>query len=112
MQWLFLSPFWLPAIIYFNLRAIARAGRRGELQGAGEWIRIAASEETLLRKIVECIGNFSEGRDSQVIDKIDAATQSVAGAVLLDRESDVDCTRSLITFCALPDAVVDAALDW
>src|SRR5436305_995621 len=110
MQWLFLSPFWLPAIIYFNLRAIARAGRRGELQGAGEWIRIAASEETALRKIVECIPNFSEGRNPQVIDEIIAAIQSVVGAVLLDRESDADHNRSVITFVAPPEAVVDAAL--
>ena len=82
----------------------------GELQGAGEWIRIAASEEAALRKIVECIPNFSEGRDSQVIDEIVAAIQLVAGAVLLDRESDADHHRSVITFVAPPEAVVDAAL--
>src|SRR5437868_5710955 len=97
-------------LIYFNLRAIARAGRRGELQGAGEWIRIAASEETALRKIVECIPNFSEGRNAQVIDEIVAAIQSVAGAVLLDREADADHHRSVITFVAPPGAVVDAAI--
>ncbi|MFL6275369.1 MAG: glutamate formimidoyltransferase [Blastocatellia bacterium] len=63
-----------------------------------------------MRKIVECIPNFSEGRDSRVIDEIVAAIQSVAGAVLLDRESDADHNRSVITFVAPPEAVVEAAL--
>jgi glutamate formiminotransferase / formiminotetrahydrofolate cyclodeaminase len=63
-----------------------------------------------LRKIVECIPNFSEGRDAQVIDQIVAAIQSVAGAVLLARESDADHNRSVVTFVAPPEAVVDAAL--
>jgi glutamate formiminotransferase/formiminotetrahydrofolate cyclodeaminase len=63
-----------------------------------------------LRKIVECIPNFSEGRDQNVLDQIVAAIQSVPGAVLLDRESDADHNRSVVTFVAPPEAVVDAAV--
>ncbi|MFL6214189.1 MAG: glutamate formimidoyltransferase [Blastocatellia bacterium] len=63
-----------------------------------------------MRKIVECIPNFSEGRDANMLDQIVAAIQSVPGAVLLDRESDADHNRSVITFVAPPEAVVDAAL--
>ena len=63
-----------------------------------------------MRKIVECIPNFSEGRDVNVLDQIVAAIQSVPGAVLLDRESDADHNRSVITFVAPPEAVVDAAI--
>jgi glutamate formiminotransferase/formiminotetrahydrofolate cyclodeaminase len=63
-----------------------------------------------LRKIVECIPNFSEGRRAEVIDKIVEAIKSVPGAVLLDRESDADHNRSVITFVASPDRVVDAAI--
>jgi glutamate formiminotransferase/formiminotetrahydrofolate cyclodeaminase len=63
-----------------------------------------------LRKIVECIPNFSEGRDANVLDQIVAAIQSVPGAVLLDRESDADHNRSVITFVAPPETVVDAAI--
>jgi glutamate formiminotransferase len=63
-----------------------------------------------LKKIVECIPNFSEGRNAQVIDQIVAAIRSVPGAVLLDRESDADHNRSVVTFVAPPEAVVDAAL--
>jgi len=60
--------------------------------------------------IVECIPNFSEGRRSEVIDQIVSAIQSISGAVLLDRESDPNHNRSVVTFVASPDRVVDAAI--
>jgi glutamate formiminotransferase len=63
-----------------------------------------------LRKIVECIPNFSEGRRAEVIDQIVDAIKSVPGAVLLDRESDADHNRSVVTFVAEPDRVVEAAI--
>src|SRR5262245_51609694 len=63
-----------------------------------------------MRKIVECIPNFSEGRRPEVIDEIVAAIQSVTGAILLDRESDPSHNRSVITFVAPPEVVVDAAI--
>jgi len=63
-----------------------------------------------MRKIVECIPNFSEGRRTEVIDEIVAAIKTVPGAVLLDRESDADHNRSVVTFVAPPDRVIDAAL--
>lgn len=63
-----------------------------------------------MRKIVECIPNFSEGRRSEVVDQIVAAIKSVPGAVLLDHESDADHNRSVVTFVAEPDLVVDAAI--
>jgi glutamate formiminotransferase len=63
-----------------------------------------------VRKIVECIPNFSEGRRTEVIDQIIAAIKSVPGAVLLDRESDPNHNRSVITYVAEPDVVVDSAI--
>jgi glutamate formiminotransferase/formiminotetrahydrofolate cyclodeaminase len=63
-----------------------------------------------LRKIVECIPNFSEGRSPEVIDQIVSAIKSVPGAVVLDRESDPNHNRSVITFVAPPDRVIDAAI--
>lgn len=63
-----------------------------------------------MRKIVECIPNFSEGRRPEVVDKIVAAIKTIPGAVLLDRESDPNHNRSVITFVAAPDRVVDAAI--
>lgn len=63
-----------------------------------------------MRSIVECIPNFSEGRRTEIIDDIVAAIRSVAGAVLLDRESDPNHNRSVVTFVAAPDRVVEAAV--
>lgn len=63
-----------------------------------------------MRKIVECIPNFSEGRRLEVVDEIVAAIKSTSGAVLLDRELDPNHNRSVITFVAAPDVAVEAAI--
>ncbi|MBI5670853.1 MAG: glutamate formimidoyltransferase [Chloroflexi bacterium] len=63
----------------------------------------------MTQKLVECIPNFSEGRRSRVVDAIVNAIQSVSGAVVLDRTSDHDHNRSVVTFVAPPDAAVEAA---
>lgn len=61
-------------------------------------------------RIVECIPNFSEGRDAAVVDAIVAAIEAVEGVYLLRRESDVDHNRSVVTFAGEPEAVVEAAV--
>ena len=63
-----------------------------------------------MRSIVECIPNFSEGRRNEVVDEIVAAIKSVSGVVLLDRESDPNHNRSVVTFVAPANCVVDAAV--
>lgn len=63
-----------------------------------------------MQKLVECIPNFSEGRRIAVIDQLIAAIKSISGVVILDRESDVDHNRSVITFVGSPARVVDAAV--
>ncbi|MEP7339316.1 MAG: glutamate formimidoyltransferase [Acidobacteriota bacterium] len=63
-----------------------------------------------MNKIVECIPNFSEGRDAQKIALIASAIDSVDGAAVLDRTMDADHNRAVITFAGLPDAVVEAAV--
>ena len=63
-----------------------------------------------MRSIVECIPNFSEGRRTEVVDQIVEAIKSVPGTVLLDRESDPNHNRSVVTFVATPDRVVEAAV--
>lgn len=62
------------------------------------------------RPILECIPNFSEGRDQGVVDRIVRAIVETPGVYLLRRESDVDHNRSVVTFAGDPDAVVDAAV--
>ena len=61
--------------------------------------------------LVECVPNFSEGKDQAVIGAIRAAIESVpgGGAQLLDVQTDASHNRSVFTFVAPPDAAVEAA---
>ena len=59
--------------------------------------------------LVECVPNFSEGRDRATIDALRSAIAAVAGAQLLDVQSDAAHNRSVFTFVAPPAAAVDAA---
>jgi glutamate formiminotransferase len=59
-------------------------------------------------RLVECVPNFSEGRDPAKIDAIAHAIRS-AGAVILDRTSDPDHHRSVITFAGPPEIAAEAA---
>lgn len=60
-------------------------------------------------RLVECIPNFSEGRRMEVVEQIVAAITSVEGVVLLDRHSDPDHNRTVVTFVGPPEAVEEAA---
>lgn len=64
----------------------------------------------MTRRLVECIPNFSEGRDRAKVDAIAAAIAAVPGALVLDLELDADHNRSVITFVAPPETVMEAAL--
>jgi len=59
--------------------------------------------------LVECVPNFSEGRDRATIDALRSAITEVAGVQLLDVQSDAAHNRSVFTFVAPPAAGVDAA---
>ncbi|HZB44953.1 MAG TPA: glutamate formimidoyltransferase [Pyrinomonadaceae bacterium] len=61
-------------------------------------------------RIVECVPNFSEGRDAGVVAQIAAAAESVAGALVLGTHIDPDHNRSVVTFVAPPEAIVEAAV--
>lgn len=61
-----------------------------------------------MAKIVECIPNFSEARRPEVIDQIVAAASSVAEVRMLDRSSDNDHNRTVLTFVGPPQAVSEA----
>ncbi len=60
-------------------------------------------------KLVECVPNFSEGRNKDVVDQIVSAIKSVTGVTLLDRSSDADHNRSVITFVGDASVVGEAA---
>jgi len=59
--------------------------------------------------LVECIPNFSEARRPEVVEEIMAAIQSVSDVHILDRHSDMDHNRSVITYVGPPEGVVEAA---
>jgi glutamate formiminotransferase/formiminotetrahydrofolate cyclodeaminase len=59
--------------------------------------------------LIECIPNFSEARRPEVIDQIVAAVQSVGEVKLLDRSSDLDHNRTVLTFAGSPAGVEEAA---
>jgi glutamate formiminotransferase/formiminotetrahydrofolate cyclodeaminase len=59
--------------------------------------------------LVECVPNFSEGRDQAVLDALRAAIVAVAGVRLLDVQADASHHRSVFTFVAPPVAAVEAA---
>ena len=63
-----------------------------------------------MNRLIECVPNFSEGRDPAKVDAIVAAMSSVPGVYVLDREMDADHNRCVITLAGDPDAVADAAL--
>ncbi|HTK80746.1 MAG TPA: glutamate formimidoyltransferase [Bacteroidota bacterium] len=62
-----------------------------------------------MKNIVECVPNFSEGRNSATIDAIAESIRGVAGVKLLSVEPDKDYNRTVVTFVGEPAAVVEAA---
>lgn len=61
------------------------------------------------KQIVECVPNFSEGRNMQIIKQITDEIESVKGVRLLDVDPGEATNRTVVTFVGEPDAVVEAA---
>jgi glutamate formiminotransferase / formiminotetrahydrofolate cyclodeaminase len=59
--------------------------------------------------IVECVPNFSEGRNRDTVQAILDAVTSTSDVVYLDHSMDPDHHRAVLTFCGAPEAVVEAA---
>ncbi len=59
--------------------------------------------------LVECVPNFSEGRDRAKIEEIAGAVRAVAGVQLLDVDAGPDANRTVVTFVGPPEAVAEAA---
>lgn len=62
-----------------------------------------------MKRIVECVPNFSEGRNKNTIEAIAQSIREVAQVALLNIEPDKDYNRTVVTFVGEPDAVVEAA---
>jgi glutamate formiminotransferase / formiminotetrahydrofolate cyclodeaminase len=63
----------------------------------------------MVRRIIECVPNFSEGRDMVIIRHITDVIQSVDGVKLLDVDPGKDTNRTVVTFVGEPEAVSEAA---
>jgi glutamate formiminotransferase / formiminotetrahydrofolate cyclodeaminase len=63
-----------------------------------------------MKRLIECVPNFSEGRDPVKVDAIIGTMSSVAGVYVLDREMDADHNRCVVTLAGEPNAVAEAAL--
>lgn len=61
-------------------------------------------------RIIECVPNFSEGRDKAIIEAIARAISGVAGVTLLDVDPGADTNRTVYTFAGPPEDVAEAAL--
>jgi len=68
------------------------------------------SRRKLISPLIECVPNFSEGRNSAHVDALEAAIASVPGSLVLDRTSDADHNRSVITFAGSSEAVIESAV--
>lgn len=64
-----------------------------------------------MRKIVECVPNFSEGRNSEIIEKIADSIRNTPGCKLLDVDPGKSTNRTVYTFVGTPEAVVEGALN-
>ena len=62
-----------------------------------------------MQKLIECVPNFSEGRDQNVIRQITDAVESVDGVSLLDVDPGASTNRTVVTFVGSPDAAAEAA---
>ena len=63
----------------------------------------------MTRKLIECVPNFSEGRDMQVIKQITDEVEGVEGVRLLDVDPGAATNRTVVTFVGEPEKVMEAA---
>ncbi|MGD0583366.1 MAG: glutamate formimidoyltransferase [Bacteroidales bacterium] len=61
------------------------------------------------KKIIECVPNFSEGKDMDIIRQITDVIESVSGVKLLDVDPGKDTNRTVVTFVGTPEEVCEAA---
>ena len=64
-----------------------------------------------MRKLIECVPNFSEGKDKGKINSIVRKIESVEGITVLDVDSGLDTNRTVVTFVGEPKNVIEAAYE-
>jgi glutamate formiminotransferase/formiminotetrahydrofolate cyclodeaminase len=64
-----------------------------------------------MRQLVECVPNFSEGRNTETIEAIASSIRAITGVKLLSVEPDKDYNRCVVTFVGEPRPVLEAAVE-
>src|SRR5881394_3753143 len=62
-----------------------------------------------MQKVIECVPNFSEGRDLEIVRQITAAIESVDGVSLLNVDPGASTNRTVVTFAGSPEAAIEGA---
>lgn len=62
-----------------------------------------------MKKLIECVPNFSEGRDMKIIKQITDEIEKIEGVKLLDVDPGYSTNRTVVTFVGTPDEIVEAA---
>jgi len=65
----------------------------------------------IMAKLVECVPNFSEGRNKDIVEKIVDEARKISSVTILDYSSDEDHNRSVVTLIGPPEGVKEAALN-
>jgi glutamate formiminotransferase len=73
-------------------------------------LKPANRSQNKMDRIVECVPNFSEGRKPETVELIAESIAAVDTACVLNTHTDPDHNRSVITFVASPEAIVEASL--
>ncbi len=64
-----------------------------------------------MRKLMECVPNFSEGRDEALVEQIIDEVRKIEGITILDYSSDKDHNRTVLTMIGSPEQVKEAAIN-
>jgi glutamate formiminotransferase len=64
-----------------------------------------------MKKLMECVPNFSEGRDLALVEKIVDEARKIEGITILDYSSDKDHNRTVLTMIGAPDKIREAAIN-
>ena len=64
-----------------------------------------------MARIVQCVPNFSEGRDIEKIEKIVGVFQNTTGYKMVSYEPDADYNRTVVTLLGDPDAIIEGMLN-
>ncbi|MCL2558474.1 MAG: glutamate formiminotransferase, partial [Treponema sp.] len=64
-----------------------------------------------MAKLVQCVPNFSEGRDPEIIRALESAAAEIPGVALIDRSSDASHNRSVFTLVGNPQGIARAAFE-